>query len=223
MSENLADDAWRRAKRSVDRLLQGVAKSSGAEAIYLAGPAMTVHELKLVDYVVPEAIAGRGPKNVIYVTATRLAYAALQQYVIDEHKSERYLPTLRAFEANDFGIGFLQSEKSAPRLNSVVFIIEVTMSATVYDEIMFGNMIKWLHDVTNKIRDDEEGAAKRVAVVLFGSCISERTLNLFRKVVATELVQLHGRPSTVGILQRTPDEASRAISETLAPDSSALS
>ncbi|KAI0868147.1 hypothetical protein GGS24DRAFT_513812 [Hypoxylon argillaceum] len=174
---------WLQHKHAVEKMLSATAKGNYISALYLHGPPTSGLSTSLVDFVVQQAEAGLAPRRVVYVTGTELD----QQYV-------GALPSIQdKMGNNDYSYRFTiksakqfcqDCEKGKTRIdNDLVLMLDVRMSPTVAEEIMFALV---LEDTRDAILAKKRETESHIAIFLLGSSwFSERTFTSFEKLMQT--------------------------------------
>ncbi|KAI1127145.1 hypothetical protein F5Y10DRAFT_293144 [Nemania abortiva] len=179
MSQPSQPHSWLQHQQVIEKLLVGVKERNIVSALYLYGPPTSGLNTTLVDHVIQQALNGRAPQNVLYIAGTELGQELIAERPSLEPHMGRNFVVKSAYEICD---DFQQGRRLPCKL---VLMIEVRMSATVAEEIMFGVVLRQLRDLVRAKRDSR--AEGHVAVLLLGSSwFSERTFESFRKLMQTE-------------------------------------
>ncbi|KAI0531734.1 hypothetical protein GGR58DRAFT_524035 [Xylaria digitata] len=187
-SESRAEPrGWLQYERALRKLLLSTKQRSLVSALYIYGPPTSELNTSLIDYVVQQAKDGLAPSRVIYITGTEIEMesAARRPSAALAMGFNKYESILTIKAAKRFCDEYEQGE--AVMGNDLVLIIDVRMSATVAEEVMFGLV---LNELQKSLRLKRGGAEVHIAVVLLGSSwFSKRTCHSFAK-----LMQVSGRP-----------------------------
>ncbi|KAI0474532.1 hypothetical protein F4859DRAFT_521612 [Xylaria cf. heliscus] len=174
---------WSQQKRAIEKLLLNTKERSIVSTLYLHGLPTSEFNTSLVDYVVRQAKAGLAPTQVLYIAGIELdkECAAALPGLFGYMGSNNYTCLLTINSAKEFcdkceqGTGFINK--------SLVLMIDVRMSATVAEEVMFGLVLERLQEAIC-LKKTEGGVY--IAVLLLGlRWFSERTFKLFEKLMQT--------------------------------------
>ncbi|KAI1345846.1 hypothetical protein F5Y01DRAFT_322566 [Xylaria sp. FL0043] len=181
---------WTQYQSTLEKLLKATVEQSRVSALYLHGSPTSEFNTSLVDFIVQKAEAGLAPKRVLYITGTSLdmQIAASRPSVIHPMAANDYTRLLTIKAAKEFCDEYVKKEALTDR--NLVLMIDVRMSATVAEEVMFGLVLDRLRQWVRLKRGGAQDV--HVAVVLLGSTgYSQRTFDSFAKLmqVAKRAVQ----------------------------------
>ncbi|TGJ84441.1 hypothetical protein E0Z10_g4295 [Xylaria hypoxylon] len=180
---------WLQQQRAIEKLLLSTKERSLISALYLDGPPTSEFSTSLVDYVVRRAYNGLAPRRVVYIMGTELDMecAASRPSVFAPMGLNDYENILTIKAAKEFCNEYEQGKVIMG--SDLVLMIDVRMSATVAEEVMFGLALEQLQQA---LRLKQNGTEVHVAVLLLGSSwFSPRTFNSFAKLMQVTRRSIH--------------------------------
>ncbi|KAJ8130358.1 hypothetical protein O1611_g3273 [Lasiodiplodia mahajangana] len=177
---------WLQHKRAVEKLLLGAKERNILSTLYLYGPPTSGLNSSLVDYVIQQVKGGLAPKQIVYIAGTDLDEALIAARLsVSRHVGKnQYDDTITIKSAQNLCDDFEAGKMSMG--DNMVLMIEVRMSATVAEEVMFGIVLGHLRELI-RVKEKENGTGAHIAVLLLGSSwFSERTFRSFEKLMQTE-------------------------------------
>ncbi|KAI1334628.1 hypothetical protein F5Y15DRAFT_429299 [Xylariaceae sp. FL0016] len=194
MSQNIGPgSAWKAKQQEIDLTLREVKNRRIIHGLYLCAPPKSGLSDTLIQHVVSQSKKGQAPDRVIYFAssaakkeavemaarkdaALREAHDELRLYVLepDFHKTLRDLS--QSDPDNTFG-------------TSTVVMVEVGMSPSVEEELLFGRLLLWMRQALERRNNGED---IHMALFLLGSLRSERTYASFSKIMTVRDVSISG-------------------------------